>query len=252
MKKVAILVGLSLFLAQTMMGQVWGAGADDSLLLSRMTVSAQGTVRVPPDKAIVGLAVETAGESLEVVQEENRTRVRRILERLGKLGIPERQIQTASMQVTPHYPPPSPRNRRESGIPEAPRIIGYTVTHALTVEVRKLEEVGRVVDGAFQAGANRFSQITWGVEDERPARLAALKAAANKAREKAEVLAQALGVKLVRVLAVNEGPRHVIPQPRRFRAGSMSLAMEESSDVPVSPGELTIVASVNLEFEIRE
>ncbi|UCE62936.1 MAG: SIMPL domain-containing protein, partial [Nitrospirota bacterium] len=61
-----------------------------------LTVSAEGKVRVPPDKALVRLAVETAGESLETVQELNRKKMRQILNRLQELGIEEKHMQTSS------------------------------------------------------------------------------------------------------------------------------------------------------------
>jgi uncharacterized protein YggE len=127
-----------------------------------LTVSAEGKVRVPPDKALVRLAVETAGESLETVQEQNRKKMRQILDRIKELGVEEKHMQTSSLNVTPHYPPRPRRQGSEPSLPEVPKIIGYTVNHSLTVEVHELDSIGRVVDAALKAGANRFSQITWG------------------------------------------------------------------------------------------
>ena len=84
-----------------------------------------------------------------------------ILDRLQKLGLEEKHIQTSSLQVTPHYPPRPRRQVNEPTVPVVPKIIGYTVNHSLTVEVHELDKIGRVVDVALKAGANRFSQITW-------------------------------------------------------------------------------------------
>ena len=216
-----------------------------------LTVSAEGKVHLPPDKALVGLAVETAGESLEKVQDENRKKMRQILDRLQKLGIEEKHIQTSSLQVTPHYPPRPRRQVNEPTVPVVPKIIGYTVNHSLTVEVHELDKIGRVVDAALKAGANRFSQITWALKDKRPAQLEALQVAAKKAREKATILAQSLEVTLVRILEVTEGRTPMLPRRPNLGMARMSMAMSESSEVPLSPGELTIQATVNLVFEIR-
>jgi len=216
-----------------------------------LTVSAEGKIRVPPDKALVRLAVETAGESLETVQEQNRKKMGQILNRLQELGIEEKHMQTSSLNVTPHYPP---RPRRQGGapsLPEVPKIIGYTVNHSLTVEVHQLDSVGRVVDAALKAGANRFSQITWALKDERPAQLEALKVASQDARGKAKALAEALGVKLDRLLEVTEGRAPVLSR-RQLAAPRMSMAMAESSDVPLSPGELAVRATVTLVYEIDD
>ena len=224
---------------------------DNHSLPSTLTVSAEGKIRVSPDKALVRLAVETAGESLETVQEQNRKSMRQILDRLQELGIEEKHMQTSSLNVTPHYPP---RTRRQTGdppLPEVPKIIGYTVNHSLTVEVHELDRIGRVVDAALKAGANRFSQIAWALKDERPAQLEALKVASQDAREKAKVLAGALGVKLDRLLEVTEGHAAVIPR-RQIATARMSMAMAESSDVPLSPGELAVRATVTLVYQIDD
>ena len=226
----------------------WGNENDQEQAV--ITVSASGTVHLPPDKALVSLAVETAGESLEKVQADNRTRMNRVFESLKEFGIKKEWIQTTSLNVTPHYPPPPRRQPGQTVIPEVPKIIGYTVRNSLRVEVHKLDRVGQVVDGALKAGANRFSSITWAVENEQPARLKALQMAAQKAREKAEALAQTLNVKLARLLTVTEQGAQIFPPRRALAAPRMSMAMDESASVPVSPGQLKIQANVTLVFEI--
>ena len=116
-----------------------------------------------------------------------------------------------------------------------------------------LTRVGRVVDQALKAGANRFSHITWGLRDSYPAQLDALTRAAHRAREKAKTLAQALDVRLLRLLSVTERGGSPIPNQRTRERAMMSMAMENAgSSVPVSPGELSIRASVTLVYEISE
>ncbi|GJL56647.1 MAG: hypothetical protein NPIRA02_37790 [Nitrospirales bacterium] len=217
-----------------------------------LTVSEEGNVRVTPDKAVVTLSVETAGEVLEDVQDENRENMKRVLDRLQKLGIKPERMQTSSLSITPHYPPRSRQPSRQSTRPYIPKIIGYTVTNTLTVEVWDLAIVGRVVDSALQAGANRFSHITWGLRDKRPSQLEALERAAQKSRAKARVLAQTLHVKLIQLLAVTEGGPSALPRRATRGRAMMSMAMEDAGSTPVSPGELTVRASVTLVYEISQ
>ena len=227
--------------------------SDDSHTLPpTLTVSAEGKIRVPPDKAVIRFAVETAGESLETVQEQNRKKIGQILDRLQELGIEEKHMQTSSLNVTPQYPPRPRRQPGEPSLPEVPKIIGYTVNHSLMVEVHKLDGIGRVVDAALKAGANRFSQITWALKDDRPAQLKALGVAAHNARGKAKALAEALGVKLEGLLEVSEGGTPVLPRRHQLAAPRMSMAMAESSDVPLSPGELAVRSTVTLVYELDD
>ncbi len=228
--------------------KVW-AGEDHHESPSLM-VSGEGRVELAPDKAIVHLSVETAGDTLEDVQGDNRKRMKLVMGRLEKLGIKKEYIQTSSLAVTPQYPPRPRRQSSSPAIPYVPKIIGYRVSHSLAVEVLDLKIVGRVVDSALQAGANRFSHISWALQDNRPVKLKALKIAAQKAREKAKALAQALDVQLVQLLAVTEGVGERIPQRSTRGRAMMSMAMEDGGSVPVAAGELTIRATVTLMYEI--
>lgn len=220
-------------------------------LTPTLTVSAEGKIQVSPDKALVRLGVETAGESLESVQEQNRKKMREILNRLMELGIQEKHMQTSSLNITPHYPPRSRRQMGEPSLPEAPQIIGYTVNHSLTIEVHALGSIGRVVDVALKAGANRFYQIIWALKDQRPVQLEALAVAAKDAHGKAKALAKALGVRLDRLVEVTEGGASLISPRHQLATSRMTMAVAESSEVPLSPGELTIRATVTLVYEFE-
>jgi len=217
---------------------------------STLTVSATGLIHRLPDIATVTLSVETAGGSLEQVQTDNQDKMHRILNRLRDLDIKDGQLQTSALTISPQY---SSRRRRDPGQhvrPDVPKIIGYTVNHRLRVKVYRVSEVGRIVDGALQAGANKFSGITWNLKESHAAKLAALKTAAHKAREKAVTLAQALDVQLLGLLQVSEGGASVRPRGLSAHSARMSMAFEEAGNVPVSPGELTIQGTVTLVFKI--
>jgi uncharacterized protein YggE len=128
----------------------------------------------------------------------------------------------------------------------SPEIVGYVVSNMVTVEIRVLDRVGAVIEEVLKAGANSFQGLHWGLRDEQSVRLSALKQAAAKAREKAAVLSEALQVKLARVLSIHEGGHMVRPGAAMAR-----IAMESGAgDVPISPGELKIEASVTLVYEV--
>ena len=71
-----------------------------------LTVSAEGRINVPPDKAVLSFAVETVGEKLAKVQQENQERMARVLKECQQLAIESKYIQTTSLNVIPEYPPP--------------------------------------------------------------------------------------------------------------------------------------------------
>ncbi len=226
----------------------WSGTNDEDL--PQLTVSAEGTINVPPDKAVLSFAIETVGEKLSDVQKGNQELVAKVLEECRRFNIPSEFIQTTSLNVVPEYPPP-PLRRPADGTLEnsVPRIIGYRVVHHVNVEVRNLEIVGKVVDRVLQVGANRFSGIAWGLQNEQPTKLEVLKQASAKAQAKAEVLAQALNLKLVRMINVSEGGVSPSPPEGRYR---MAMAMDSGGEASVSAGEISIRGSVLLVYEISQ
>jgi uncharacterized protein YggE len=173
--------------------------------------------------------------------------MQKVMERLRELKIEKERIQTSAFTVSPQYKPPP---RRPSDAPPAPpEIIGYRVGNTVTVEVRDLEKVAAVVEETLAAGANHFHGLQWALRDEQRARLDALKLAAAKAREKAAVLSEALSVKLGRLKHAAEGGHVVHPAPRVGRAMAAMEAVD--GEVPISPGEMKVEASVTLVYEIQ-
>ncbi len=228
--------------------QVWAGEHESEQPL--LTVSAEGRMNVPPDKAVLSFAVETVGEKLAKVQQENQERMARVLEECQQLAIEPKYIQTTSLNVIPEYPSPP---RRSSGEPleqTIPRIIGYRVVHQVNVEVRNLDIVGQVVDRVLKVGANRFSGISWGLQDDQPHKLQVLQLGASKAQAKAEALAQSLKLKLVKIMNVMEGGVSVVVPPSRYRMANIAMAMEGGGDASVSAGELTVSGTVTLVYEI--
>jgi len=229
---------------------VYGWSGEDDQESPRLTVSAEGKLDVPPDKAVLSFAVETVGEKLFEVQEENQERLAKVLEECRALNIPSQFIQTTSLNVIPEYPPP-PRRPSDGSLEKSiPRIIGYRVVHQVNVEIRNLELVGKVVDRVLKVGANRFSGISWGLQNEQPTRLEVLKQASVKAQAKAETLAEALNLKLVRMINVLEG--EVSPAPREGRYRMATMAMDGGAEASVSAGEISIRGTVTLVYEISQ
>ncbi|UVT16729.1 MAG: SIMPL domain-containing protein [Nitrospira sp.] len=209
-----------------------------------LTVSETGMLALAPDTAFVTFGLETPGKSLAEAQRRNAAVMSKVMDQLRGLQIEKERIQTSSFTVTPQYRPPS--TRPAPAPPAIPEIVGYIVSNMVTVEIRVLDKAGTIIEEVLKAGANSFQGLHWGLHDEQPARLSALKQAAAKAREKAAVLSEALQLKLVRVLSVSEGGHVVRPAAHVAR-----MALEtHAGNVPISAGELKVEASVTLVYEI--
>jgi uncharacterized protein YggE len=208
-----------------------------------LTASGDGEARVAPDEATVRLGVSAQAPTAREVQDQVNRTAGAILEAVRRLGIPADRIQTSELNLGPVYG----QERPEAEIRE-PRIVGYQASNVVSVQVEQLDKVGPVIDAGLGAGANRLEGVAFGLRDDRKARAEALTRAVEEARVKADALARALKVRLVRILEVAEGGIAVTPQP--FLKGRMAMETAAMADTPVSAGQVGVSAQVTVRWEI--
>ena len=81
---------------------------------------------------------------------------------------------------------------------------GYEVNQGVDVKVRNIESVGTILGGIGGLGASNISGLNFSIDDEDELKKEANELAINDAKEKAEILADNLGVKLVRIINFSE------------------------------------------------
>lgn len=206
-----------------------------------LTVNGQGAVRAAPDIATIRAGVETFGESAAEALAANNARAARMIETLKAAGVAARDIQTGRLSVEPRY---ADMQRVEPG--SAPEVSGYQVVNEVALTVRDLDALGRLLDRVVGAGANRINAIGFGLEDDAAKADEARRRAVADAERRAGVLAEAAGVRLARILSINEGGGGVRPMQ-----GAVMMRTE-AMDVPVERGEVEVSAGVTIVWEIAE
>lgn len=201
-------------------------------------VSGEGRVSVAPDVAVVHVGVEATGKDLARTVTEASARMRRVLSALEAAGVAAREVRTTRHDV-------QVQRAWEKG--REGEITGYAVHDEARVVVRELGKLGSVLAAVVSAGSNSLRGLAFEKDDPAPARREALGRAVAEAREKALAIAEASGVALGEVLEIAEaGAAGPIPFERRA-----AVAAIQAEGVPVSPGELEIVAGVNATYAIR-
>jgi uncharacterized protein YggE len=196
-----------------------GAGAD-APTQSTLTVTGVGTVQARPDQLQISFAVITEDASVGTALAENSERARRVIQALRDARIPPERIQTQQFNIQPRYAQP-PRGQEQ----ETPRIVGYRVQNQVVVRTDDLPRAGELIEAAVDAGANSVSSLSFALSNEREVADKALAEAARDARRKADLLAEAAGVRIARVVSITLEPSWGGPMPVAFR----SVAMESSA-----------------------
>jgi uncharacterized protein YggE len=157
-----------------------------------------------------------------------------------KVAGPTAVLKTTSYTLNPNY-----RYHPKEG---EPTIDGYTALNVVEVTLDDLGRIGAVIDAATQAGANRIQGIQFTLRDQDAVRAQALREAATRARAEVDVLASALGLKVLRVLTVEESSPRVMPL--RVYNGAARAAAADAAPTPVEGGTLDITADVTLSVEV--
>jgi uncharacterized protein len=203
-------------------------------------VTGDATVTVKPDQAEISIGVVTQAQTAQGAAAQNAQRQDTVIAELRKALGSNADIKTISYSISPNY-----RYPKEGG---QPTITGYTASNIVQVRTGNLAQVGKVVDLATQSGANNIQALRFTLKDEAAPRAQALREASIKARAKAEAIASALGLRILRVLRVDEGGQMVsIPIAGR---GFAETAL--AAQTPVEPGTIDVKAIVTLTVEIAQ
>ncbi len=227
----------------------FGGDANDGDDERENIVSVTGTAeeKVAPDQAILRLAVMTTSATAANAEEENSLKMNRVMKALQDKGIAEKDIVTEYYSLYPYQEWDYQQDRVEDK--------GFRAQHTLRVTVRDITKAGVVMDAAVSAGVTNVDSISFSLTEEKEKQLREdlIAQAASKARERAELLVEALGADVGDVVSVSETGY----QPPIFYARDM-VAMAESSkggvpnQVPdFNAEDVTVSVQINVVFEIE-
>jgi hypothetical protein len=205
-----------------------------------VTASGEAVITAEPDLAEIDIGVVTQARNAPDAAKENAEKVARVMAEVKKLLGKGDELKTASYSLNPNYRYP------QGGKPE---ITGYTATNVLRIKTGNLAAVGKLIDVSMQSGANAINRLAFTLKDEHAAQLQALRLASQKAKSKAEEMASALGLKIIKILAVNEGDRGVRPITMPLARGAQMEVMA-AAPTPVEAGTIEVRSSVTLTGEL--
>jgi uncharacterized protein YggE len=207
---------------------------------AQIRATGEAVIRARPDQAQIELGVSTQAPTAQAAAAQNAAQLEAVLARLRKLLDRKAEIRTATYSLVPNY-----RYPREGGKPE---ITGYTATNIVLIESRDLEGLGSLIDAVTQAGANTIHSLRFLLRDEDAVRLEALRQATQKARANAEAMAAAAGLKILRIVSIEQTPT---PSFRPMREIAMARAAEVAAPTtPIEAGAIEVHASVTLVAEV--
>jgi uncharacterized protein len=212
----------------------------DQAPVSSIRVTGEARITAKPDRVQIEVGVSNRAAQSQEAAAANARAVDAVLAAVRAAGGTSATLKTVSYTLNPDY------QYHPNG--EPPTLTGYSASNIIEVTLDDLNRIGAVLDAATRAGANQVQGIRFTLRDEDAARAQALREAAVRARAEAEVLAQALNLRIERVLHVEENSQGFSPIYRPMaKAAALSAA---AAATPVEAGTLDVSANITLTVEV--
>lgn len=205
-------------------------------IMKTLTVTGEGTVRIPTTLTDVSLGVEIQGNTATEVQNNVAQGTSSLVDFLRSRSV--ERLQTTGVRLQPNYQ--YNNNQR--------RLIGYIGTNTVTFRV-KTEEVGSLLDDAVKAGATRIDRVGFTAEETAisEAQKEALKLATLDAQKQAEAVLSTLNFQSQEIISISINGANA-PQPQIMRSPETMRTTSAADSTPVIGGEQTIRAMVTLQI----
>lgn len=213
-----------------------------------VSVRGEGEASIAPDMAEIQLQVTSKAKDAKGAQTKNAkemSRVEKVLK--DQFKIESKDIQTSNFQVFPEYS--YDNNGKRS-------FLGFRADHGLSVTVKKMEQVGGLLDSLVGKGSEevsvQLSSVSFSSSKRKEVEIQALELAMKSASHRAEALAGFAKKKIKGVLRITDSQLGHVPPP--MLSGGMAMmkmaADQESQSTQISSGEIKVNAQVSVEYEL--
>ena len=202
-----------------------------------ITISATGTTTVVPDAVRISATVSVLGTTSKGAMGTASATSAAVRSALTANKVATKDVATQSITVYPEYSYPA------SG---TPTLSGYRATQSFDITIRSATSAGAVVDAIVEAGGDNLqvNGVSPFVLDSDKATETARTAAVKKAKAKAASYAKLLGVKLGRVIYLDE-----TSTPTAYPIYT-ATAKADSAETVVDLGEQKVSVTVTVRWAI--
>jgi uncharacterized protein YggE len=202
-----------------------------------IVAAGRGDTTIAPTSAAFTVSVTTRAATAAQAAAENAKRLASTLNWLRSQGLAATDITTAGYSVGQHFE--EDRGRQTPA--------GFVARNSLRVEVRRLDDLGKIIDAALTGGATEISSPQYLSTNLPEGRRAALAEAVREARADAEAIARAAGGSIGRLISASSGVSG--PMVREAYGDMVLTASRMSVPTNIMPRDLGVSAQVTVRWE---
>lgn len=212
----------------------------------KRTISVSGSYEVSaaPEKVEIHLSVESTALKAKDSQAKNADVSAKVLTALNAAGIPKTSIETTNYTLN--------ENREWNEATRKYELKGYSTTNSLKISSTNINDAGKIIDAAVGAGANRVDSIVFSLTDAKTKelKLSALKKAGEETKQKAQTLADSVGVKIKQIESISEQSISFYPVYQDYYK-TFAGASAESAPTEIIAGQIKVSAQVSAVYSIE-
>ena len=214
-----------------------------------ISTHSEKTKDVYPNIAEITFTKENTSKTIEQASSDNKAviaEIRKSLEKFKADNPNTTEIRTGSYTANPNYTY-NKNNKRQ--------ITGYTVINSVTVRTKATEQLGKMIDSAIKAGADRVGSLSFSYENDGSICKELINLATKEAYDMATQTASAAKETIKGAKSISTGcytQMNNTSNYRNYAAKAMSADMEAAEpETSVTPGKIKVRATVNADFYVK-
>lgn len=252
--KVASLVGvlLAVFLAVVSIKGIQSFNDNDTPAYNSISVSGKGEAVSIPDIASFSFGVSETAKTVADASNKAADRMNAALKAVKDAGVDEKDIKTTSYSINPKYEYEGGDCNTYRCTPGKSTLVGYEVGQTVQVKIRDLKKAGDIFSTISSLNVENVNGLSFAIDDIEKVKAEAREKAIADAKAKAQILADQLGVRIVKITSFYDSTDQPVYYGREGMGGDMMVMSAKAVSAPQIPaGEETVTSSVTITYEIK-
>ena len=206
-----------------------------------VTFDGLGKTTMTPDIAEMTFGISSTAATVSDAQKQNTDKMNALTDKIKAAGIAEADLQTQDYSA---YEKTSWDPVKQVSVSQ-----GWVVSQSLQVKIRDVQKVSNIVQIGGQNGSTSISGPTFVVDDQSKYETIARASALADAKQKADSLAQTLGLHIDQVVGYSESTDGAVVPPMPYTMDLKSVAGSVASPTPeISAGSQELTMHVNVTY----
>lgn len=217
--------------------------------MKNITVRGSGRVSVKPDLIVVSMELKTVDKKYDKTLENAARRVDLLNDSLEKAGFAQKSVKTTSFDVNTKYESVKDKDGKYKNV-----FVGYVCTQSLKIE---FDFDTKMLADALSAIADSLTEpefsVSFTVKDPSAISDRLLQSAAENARQKAQVLCSASGVKLGKLVSIDYGMNETsfVSDTNYMVARTCLKSAPLLANIDMEPDDINVKDSATFVWEIE-